>query len=110
MHKFETECDSITENNIKHRPSFISNVLNNETNFELFNTENKMIKCLKNMDSMLKTMLKQKNRKKSEENKELKWVYAAKVIDKLFFYLSIIYFIITFSLFVLSIKNFYKPT
>ena len=45
-----------------------------------------------------------------ELTKEVKWKMAATVVDRFFFYFSLIYFIITLGIFLLSIKNFYKLT
>ena len=49
------------------------------------------------------------NERAVEEVKEIKWKYAANVMDKLFFYITIIYTIITFIPIILSTKNLYKP-
>ena len=45
-----------------------------------------------------------------ELTKAVKWRMAATVVDRFFFYFSLIYFIITLGIFLLSIKNFYKLT
>jgi hypothetical protein len=44
-----------------------------------------------------------------EEIKEIKWKYAGIVFDKLFFYLSILYFLLTFFPLIFSMANFFKP-
>ncbi len=45
---------------------------------------------------------------KSDEIKEIKWKYAGIVMDKLFLYLSLIYFVFTFFPLIFSLSNFYK--
>ena len=45
-----------------------------------------------------------------EKEKELKWKYAAAVMDKIFFYLMIIFMCVTFVSIIMSIPNFYKGT
>ncbi len=59
--------------------------------------------------ALTKLLEDQIDNKKIEE-KELKWKYAAIIFDRLFLLLSIIYFILSFSIIVLSISNFYKLT
>ncbi len=43
-----------------------------------------------------------------DENKEIKWKYAAIVMDRLFLCLTLIYSLITFCSTVLTIPNLYK--
>ena len=69
-----------------------------------------MLKRLGNIEKTLSNIWNEMNERQIEEVKEIKWKYAATVMDRLFLYLTIIYFVLTFCPFVLSIKNFYKPT
>ena len=69
-----------------------------------------MLKRLGNIEKTLINIWNDMNEKQIEEVKEIKWKYAAIVMDRLFLLLTIFYFIFTFCPFVLSIKNFYKPT
>ena len=44
-----------------------------------------------------------------QEEKEIKWKYAALVMDRFFLILTILYFVVTFCAIVMSIPNFYRP-
>ena len=60
-----------------------------------------------------KTLSKLYNRfeiEEIEEEKEIKWKYAALVMDRCFLILTALYFVITFCAIVMSVPNFYKPT
>ncbi len=74
------------------------------------NENSLMLKRLGNIEKTLINIWNDMNEKQIEEVKEIKWKYAAIVMDRLFLYLTTIYFVLTFCPFVLSIKNFYKPT
>ena len=69
-----------------------------------------ILKHLGNIEKTLSNIWNEMNERQIEEVKEIKWKYAAAVMDRLFLLLTIFYFIFTFCPFVLSIKNFYKPT
>ena len=73
--------------------------------------ENESLEGLKSIDSeMIKKIIKtwnEMNEKLNEDSKVLKWKYAAIVMDRLFFILSVTYFLITFLSFFLIIKNSY---
>ena len=56
----------------------------------------------------LKKILKEKIVKKRKKEFEIKWKYAAVVMDRFFLYLSLIYLVITVCAFVLSNKNLYQ--
>ena len=71
--------------------------------------KNLNLKCLENIEKTLNNIWHEMDQKQLEQERELKWKYAAIVLDRFFFVLTTIYFIITFSSFVLTINNFYKP-
>jgi len=48
--------------------------------------------------------------KYNDQNRIIKWKYISTVLDKIFFYILIIYFFISFIAAVLSLPNFYKFT
>ena len=79
-----------------------------ETNIET-KGKNLDLKCLENIKKTLNNIWHEMDQKQLEQERELKWKYAAIVLDRFFFVLTTIYFIITFSSFVLTINNFYKP-
>ncbi len=54
----------------------------------------------------LNNVLETTNEYKDIENKEIKWKYAALLFDRLFFFISVIYFIITFSTIILTMPIF----
>ena len=49
-----------------------------------------------------------KNEDRIRETRELRYQYAAIVIDRFFFFLAIFYFVVVFCSLILSIPNFYK--
>jgi hypothetical protein len=62
------------------------------------------------IDKKLSLVLKEMNETKKEDDETIKWKYAAKVMDKLFLYLSIIYSLIMFISIVMTIPGLYKFT
>ncbi len=74
---------------------------------EIMSEAKKQTLKLESIDRSLQLLCNAQNDSKLEEEKEIKWKYAASVINKCFFWFSSIYFIITFSVFILSVKNFY---
>ncbi len=63
-------------------------------------------KRLDNIEAMFKAFLKRENENGDLEEQELKFKYAAIVMDRFFFYMSIFYSIITFIGLILSVPNF----
>ncbi len=88
----------------KPRPNFKSK-MNRMNSDKLSQISNR----LKNIETMLDKIINKQNEKRIEDVKSLKWKYAAIVIDRLFFFLSLIYFVLTFLPIILTAKNFYKP-
>ncbi len=74
---------------------------NDERNFERSSYDLQSTKILSNIENILKTMY-------TETENEIKFKLAAIVLNRFFFILSIIYIIVTFSVFVLSVSNFYN--
>ncbi len=58
----------------------------------------------------LKKMYKRFEADEIDEEKEIKWKYAAVVMDKIFFILTLLFTLITFVSIIMSIPNFYKAT
>ena len=67
-----------------------------------------LIKHVQHIEAMLAENQNERHEDKLREEKELKFKLAATVMDRLFFFLAIFYFIVTFSSILLAIPNFYK--
>ena len=67
-------------------------------------------KRLARIEEILEEIGNELNEEHKNEMKQLEWKLAALVLDRLFFYLSIVYFLLTFFPIILSLKNFYKST
>ncbi len=70
--------------------------------------QRKKLKILYSIESHLKVLANSKKEEENIEDSRKKFIFAAMVLDRLFFWLSILYFILTFSILVLSTENFYK--
>ena len=68
-----------------------------------------MLTRIQNIEKILNNIWNETEDKWKEEIKEIKWKYAGIVLDRLFFYISVIYFLFTFFPLVFSMPNFYKP-
>ena len=73
------------------------------------NQMNIVLNRIENIEKILNNIWGETIDKWVEEIKEIKWKYAGIVFDKFFFYLSIIYFLLTFFPLIFSMVNFYKP-
>lgn len=62
-----------------------------------------------NIEKLLSNIWNEANDKWEDEIKESKWKYAAVVMDRMFLYLSFVYFVATFFPLVFSMANFFKP-
>jgi hypothetical protein len=69
---------------------------------------NPELKHLINIEQNLKNIWNEMQARTEDENKEIKWKYAAIVMDRLFLCLTLIYSLITFCSTVLTIPNLYK--
>jgi hypothetical protein len=67
-----------------------------------------IVRHLSNIEDLLKETKEDNDQEKILEEEELKYKYAALVMNRFFFFGSIVYFIIAFCSAVLSIPNFYK--
>jgi hypothetical protein len=67
-------------------------------------------KRLLNIDRNLANIWNEMKENAAAESKEIKWKYAGIVLDRLFFFLTLFYSIITFCTTVLSIPNLYRAT
>jgi len=66
------------------------------------------LKHLISIEQNLKNIWNEMQARTEDENKEIKWKYAAIVMDRLFLCLTLIYSLITFCSTVLTIPNLYK--
>ena len=70
--------------------------------------ENEAVECnIETADNLERVTEKEAGEEESIEEKELKWKYAAFVVDRLFLFLSTIFFIFTFFPIILTMPNFY---
>ena len=67
-----------------------------------------VVRHLSNIEDLLKEAKEDNDQEKLLEDEELKYKYAALVMNRFFFFGAIVYFIIAFCSAVLSIPNFYK--
>lgn len=83
--------------------------LSSSTDNLLSLTDSEIIRRVSRMQKSLNEIWNEINNKKQEEKIELKWKYAALVMDRFFFIISIVYFLVTFISIVLTVKNLYRP-
>ena len=74
------------------------------------NNNNRDMKRLISIDEKLTKIVNDIESKYEDQNRIMKWKYVSTVLDKLFFYIVIIYFIVSFISVVLAVPNFYKFT
>jgi len=67
-----------------------------------------LIRHAQNIESILREARREQDEDRHREEQELKFQFAAIVLDRFFFYLALIYAIITFAGLVLTIPNLYK--
>jgi len=67
-----------------------------------------VVRHLSNIEDLLKETKDESDYEKHLEDEELKYKFAALVMNRFFFFGAIVYFIIAFCSAVLSIPNFYK--
>jgi len=70
--------------------------------------ERKIIAYLRNIEKQVNSFCNISEENEAHENMSIKWYFAAKVMDRLFLIVSLIYFVFTFSVLILSKKNFYN--
>ena len=79
---------------------------------QLIDNSNQMgsiLNRIQSIEKLLNNIWKETEDKWEEEIKEIKWKYAAIVMDRSFLYLSILYFVATFFPLIFSMANFFKP-
>jgi hypothetical protein len=103
------EEDQINELKDKDRNSRMSKNFADESLYGYEKTD-EFTKKVISIEQMIIEYNKNKEFEDNESNRELKWQFAAIVIDRFFFYLTILYSVITFIIFVLAIPNFYRFT
>lgn len=78
----------------------------NPNEFRFYSTiERQLIEALKSIEKTMNLYKKIAKDKNAERNMMHRWIFAALVMDRLFLYITITYFLATFSCFVLLNKN-----
>ena len=111
--EFETDnkiqpSDAFSEQNeqiskLSQKQTKIDELIDNSSQMSILLTR------IHNIEKILNNIWSETEDKWKEEIKEIKWKYAGIVVDRLFFYLSVIYFLFTFFPLVFTMSNFYKP-
>jgi len=73
-------------------------------------SDEKLANAIFDIQATLKKMYKRFEAEEIDEEQEIKWKYAAIVMDRIFFILTLLFTIITFVSIIMSIPNFYKGT
>ena len=71
--------------------------------------DDKLIKLIFKIDRKISKIIEKFEDNEIQDQKLLKWRFAALVMDRLFLCLSIIYTIIAFIFIIMIVPNFYKP-
>ncbi len=87
-----------------------SNLQNSSQLFEKseINFDSKFLEKLRDIEKAVQKIAAEMEQYDEKQDQIVKYKFAAIVMDRFFFFLQILYFIITFIAFVLSIKNFWK--
>ena len=78
--------------------------------FNVNEIKNPDLKRLFHIDMNVSNIWNEMKEKTTDETREIKWKYAGIVLDRFFFYVTLIYSIITFCSTVLTIPNLYRFT
>jgi len=112
MKKMEFETDNKVQTEDKSEKSN-TNLFDKKTKLDqMIDNSNQMsimINRIESIEKILNNIWNETSDKWVEEIKEIKWKYAGIVVDKFFFYLSILYFLLTFFPLIFSMANFYNP-
>ncbi len=100
MIKTESNVREISKTNIK-----IEKDQHNENDFA---RKDQLLNVLLKIDKRIEKILKKYEENEINDEKKLKWRYAALVLDTLFLYITIIAVIITFTAIIMSNPNLYK--
>jgi len=100
MIKTESNVREISKTNIK-----IEKDQHNENDFA---RKDQLLNVLLKIDKRIEKILKKYEENEINDEKKLKWRYAALVLDTIFLYITIIAVIITFTAIIMSNPNLYK--
>lgn len=100
MIKTESNVREISKTNIK-----IEKDQHNENDFA---RKDQLLNVLLKIDKRIEKILEKYEENEINDEKKLKWRYAALVLDTLFLYITIIAVIITFTAIIMSNPNLYK--
>ncbi len=100
MIKTESNVREISKTNIK-----IEKDQHNENDFA---RKDQLLNVLLKIDKRIEKILKKYEENEINDEKKLKWRYAALVLDTLFLYITIIAVMITFTAIIMSNPNLYK--
>ena len=70
--------------------------------------DSKFLKHLKSVERMLRNDKARRDDEALQEKEDIKFKFAALVMDRFFFFVSVLYFIIAFVCIIMTIPNFYK--
>jgi len=73
-------------------------------------SDEELANAIFDIQATLKKMYNRFEVEEIDEEQEIKWKYAAIVMDRIFFILALLFTIITFISIIMSIPNFYKAT
>ena len=79
-----------------------------EISVNKFQDKDEVLKHVQNIENFLNEANYEQNEDRMREEQELKFKFAAIVLDRFFFFVAAIYAIVTFGCLVLLIPNFYK--
>ena len=102
------DCDKIEPVGLSLTESFDTD--SSEQSLTVNEIKNPDMKRLFSIDQKLTKIVNDIESKYNDQNRIIKWKYISTVLDKIFFYILIIYFFISFITAVLSLPNFYKFT
>ena len=109
MKKMEFESDNKIHAEDKESTKWAKKQTKFDELIDKSNQMSLMLYRIENIEKILKNIWSETIDKREEEIKELKWKYAGIVLDRLFFYLSILYFLFTFFPLIFTVANFYRP-
>ena len=70
--------------------------------------DSKFLKHLKSVEKMLRNDKMRRDDEAIQEKEDIKFKFAALVMDRFFFFVSVLYFIIAFACIIMPVPNFYK--
>ena len=112
----EKEVSKVKQQLMKEQTSFsslfgvIEHESLNKVNVHFINLDEKLSKAIFDIQQMLEKILTRLEMKDTKEINEVKWKFAALVMDRCFLILTTLYSIVTFCAIIMSVPNLYKPT